>query len=497
MRSWKKLCVVICIPFGVLQANNDTLTVQEKVDAELVKDAVWYLDSLNQRRNSELAAVFFNETSITNDVDTSFEISDAELIGRLETLNQNTPLELSYNKRIRSFIHLYAVRQKELTEKILGLSQYYFPIIEEALDKYDIPLEIKYLAVVESALNPSARSHAGASGMWQFMYWTAKANGLSINSYVDERLDPVKATEAACQYLLELHGMYDDWNLALAAYNSGPGNVNKAIRRSGGKKDYWGIWAYLPRETRSYVPAFIAVNYVMNFSAEHGLQSKKPLMNFWERDTVLVTGPLSFDDLSKQLNIPVDIIDALNPSFKKDIIPGNGRKYALVLPSDKILTYLDAKNDSAFMEPSDGTLNIVEEKDVRKLHYVRSGEVLGTIARKHRCSVRQIMEWNNLRNSRIRAGQRLVVYGKNIKSSPTLTTASAKKTAKVSSVKTSVEKSESLTSHEYYEVKSGDTLWDIANKYDGVSVSQLKQLNGSMNVYRLKPGQKLKIKVKS
>jgi membrane-bound lytic murein transglycosylase D len=488
MRSWKILSVGLVLLQTMAFANNDTLTVSEKNEAVMINDAVFYFDSLNRARNTELGMLFFNN-AITENADTSFEISDEDLLSRLNALNNNTPLEISYNKRIRSFIHLYAFRQRDLTERVLGLSKFYYPMIEEALDKYDIPLEIKHLAVVESALNPGARSRAGAVGLWQFMYWTGKANGLKVSSYVDEREDPLKATEAACKYLLELHGMYDDWNLALAAYNSGPGNVNKAIRRSGGKRDYWSIWPFLPRETRSYVPAFIAVNYIMNYASEHGLVAQEPMYNFWNTDTVIVRGPLELANVANLLSLEPTIVEALNPSFRKNLIPADGKSYALVLPATSILSFIDIHDTTLYANAEE--VNVVEEKEERIFHYVRSGEVLGVIARRHNCSVRQIMEWNNLRSTNIRAGQRLVVMSKTT-SKPTLV--QAKKDQPSEQKKESVTEPDKST-FIYHTVKPGDTLWDIANKYDGVSVSQLKQLNGSVNVHRLKLGQKLKIKV--
>ena len=487
MRSWIIVCVGLMLWQNISFASNDTLTVSERKEAIMMNDAVFYFDSLNRVRNTELAMLFF-DNAITENADTSFAISDEELIGRLTTLNNNTPLEISYNKRIRSFIHLYAVRQRDLTERILGLSQFYYPIIEQALDKYDIPLEIKHLAVVESALNPGARSRAGAVGLWQFMYWTGKANGLSVNSYVDERQDPVKATEAACKYLLELHGIYNDWNLALAAYNSGPGNVNKAIRRSGGKRDYWSIWPFLPRETRSYVPAFIAVNYIMNYAGEHGIIAQQPMFNFWDTDTVVVKGPLELAHVSNLLSLDKNIVEALNPSFRRKLIPADGKSYAMVLPTTSIMSFLDLQDTMLYAQQEE--LQLVEEKEERVFHYVRNGEVLGVIARRYNCSVRQIMEWNNLRSTRIRVGQRLVVLSKTT-SKPTLVKAKKEEKAEVKKTET-VENNNTFL---YHTVKPGDTLWDIAKKYDGVTVSQLKQLNGSINVHRLKLGQKLKIKV--
>ena len=291
-----------------------------------------------------------------------------------------------------------------------------------------------------------------------------------------------------------MHGIYNDWNLALAAYNSGSGNVNKAIRRSGGKTDYWSIWPYLPRETRSYVPAFIAVNYIMNYASEHGLKAKAPSITFWESDTLRVRGPLNFSQLSKQLNIEETLLLALNPSYKRALIPSDGKSHVLVLPANKVYRFLELK-DTLYAANSQQQVNLLAEEEQATFHYVRSGEVLGLIAQKHRCSVRQLMEWNNLRSTRIRVGQKLVVYKKVITSSPTLSQ-QKKSTHQVVEQKENKEvPGKTAINYTYHIVRPGDTLWDIARLYKGASVTELKQLNGELNVRRLKPGQKIKIKV--
>ena len=247
--------------------------------------------------------------------------SDSVYAARIAVMNENSPFEYIYNYEVKKFIELYSVRKRKLTARILGLSEIYFPLFEEQLDRFDMPLELKYLAVIESALNPVANSKAGAKGLWQFMYGTGKVYGLKVSSYIDDRYDPYKATIAACEHLQDLYDIYGNWSLALAAYNSGAGNVNKAIRRSGGLKNFWAIHKYLPKETRSYVPAFIAASYVLAYANEHKIYPVDPGILYYEVDTVTVRHPLTFSQISEMLNIPWDEIDFLNPAYKQGVIP--------------------------------------------------------------------------------------------------------------------------------------------------------------------------------
>jgi len=343
--------------------------------------------------------------------------SDEVYTQRMRLLDAESPMELVYNSTVKGFIDLYAVRKRALTSRVLGLSQMYFPLFEEALQKYNIPLEMKYLAVVESALNPTAKSRVGAAGLWQFMYTTGKMYGLEVDSYIDERFDPVMASEAACKYLNFLYGMYDDWNLALAAYNSGPGNVNKAIRRSGGKKTFWEIKDYLPKETQGYVPAFIAVNYVMNYAAEHNIYPIKPSFSYFECDTLHVTRKLHFSQIAHFTGISEAQIAELNPMFTKGIIPGNGL-YSLRLPVESIGLFLaneEALYSFATTTPAPAEEEVAEAEPAYTTYKVKSGDVLGKIATRHGVTVNQIMKWNNLKSTRIHPGQSLKIF-KNQKS---------------------------------------------------------------------------------
>lgn len=407
---------------------------------------------------------------------------DKVFADRLAKLDAQTPFILSYNDKVKAFINLYAVRKKELTSRILGLSYLYFPMFEAELDRFDLPLEFKYLAVVESALNPMVKSKAGAMGLWQFMYHTGKLYHLNVTSYVDDRRDPYKSTTAACHYFKFLYNIYGNWELVLAAYNCGPGNVNKAIRRSGGKKDYWDIYPYLPKETRGYVPAFIAVNYVMNYAAEHNLYPVKPKIISHEIDTVHIERQLSFEQISSTLGISVEDIEYLNPCYKKRVIPYSGNPQALCLPKDKvgiflnneqlIYTYLKAREDSA----GSGLI----EEEVRKVHIVKKGENIGSVAIKYDCTVADIKDWNGLRSARLRPGQKLTIFVLEEPHHKAGTTVQ----------ETKVEMKAGDQKYIYYTIQQGDTLWNIA-KNNGVTLSKLKELNTNIDHNQLKPGTKI------
>ncbi|MDY0077116.1 MAG: LysM peptidoglycan-binding domain-containing protein [Bacteroidales bacterium] len=471
------------------------------------------------------------------------QFADSVYSQRIADLNRETPIDLTYNKHVKSFIELYANRKRELTGRVLGLSYVYYPMFEELLDRYDIPLEMKHLAVVESALNPTAGSHMGAKGLWQFMYGTGKVYDLKVTSLVDDRYDPYKSTEAACQHMLDLHAIYGDWLLVLAAYNSGAGNVNRAIRRAGGTKNYWAIWPFLPRETRGYVPAFIAVNYVMNYAAEHNIYPAHPGMVMHGTDTVSVRDVLAFDQLNEMLGISMEDLRFFNPQFKKEIIPATTEKpYILRIPTDFIGAYLNNEEQLYAYTTKEGLKKekLIEEiKKVsdRSLHIVRNGENLGLIARKYRVSVNQLMAWNNMRSTMIRPGQKLVVYSSGspmaqagskpvmrsasssthtVKSGENLGLIAKKYKCTVTDLKewngiqgSVIKPGQKLRVYQPAEetaqntvtegkflihtVRNGDTLWDIAREYDGVTVDQIKSLNHLNNASRIKPGQKLKI----
>lgn len=414
---------------------------------------------------------------------------DSILEARLEVLNKETPIELTYNEYTKAFINLYVNKRRQLSSSVIALSPLYFPMIEEVFDGYGIPLELKHLAVVESALSPAARSRVGAQGLWQFMYSTGKMYGLKVNSYTDERMDPYKATVAAAEYLKDLYEMYDDWFLVLAAYNSGPGNVNKAIRRSGGYKDYWKIRPYLPRETRGYVPAFIAVNYMMEHAQDHNIWADPTKRITSLVDTIHLNKAITFSQLSNYIDVSEEELAFYNPMYKLNYIPPTEETNTLVLPTEKIGLYLTNEKalfaDIRRIEIADSIAGKKKEKIQPKVivHRVRSGEFLGYIANKYHVSVRDLMAWNNLRSTRLKPGDRLNIYSKH--------------NAPVAKAKTQKKTPQNIKSGNYqvHVVRKGDTLWDIAKEYNGTTVNDLKKLNSNLNFKRLKPGMKVKVKM--
>lgn len=499
------------------RAENDTLKSVFKDDP-----FVAHLDSLLY--SDYFVALPEIDSSKTLTVDELVpQFSDSTIAYRLDVLNAQTPLELEFNEHVARFIDVYAYNRREQVSRMMGMAHLYFPLFEEVLDKYDMPLELKYLAIVESALNPRAKSRVGATGLWQFMYSTGKMYGLEVSSYVDERSDPVAATEAAAKFMTKLYDTFGDWNLVLAAYNSGPGNVNKAIRRSGGKRTYWEIRPWLPRETRGYVPAFIAVNYVMNYADEYKIVPDEVTITRYDVDTLVLKRLMTFDQISSLLHIPIGDLQLLNPQYKLDIIPVvKGKQYTLTLPRKTYGVFI-SNEDSLYayaeaVMPGLSLPQYVEMND-RIQYKVQSGDYLGRIAIKYGCSVRDIQRWNHLSGTNIRVGQNLTVYAKNVESIGRITGVSDSNitgvTALVESgekegnevgLKKAQEKTESKeavvapapetikkTQAEYYIVQRGDTLWDIAKKYDGVSSEQIKKWNNISSVRNLKPGMKLKI----
>ncbi len=384
-------------------------------------DAIMLPESLENDVDSLLTDWFVQtyahrDSSCVSQVD-NIVYPDSVYRRRLEMLPAY--IEMPYNSVVRQFIDLYTGRRRELVEYMLGLGVYYFPIFEQELEKNGLPLELKYLPIIESALNPKATSRAGAAGLWQFMLPTAKLMGLEVNSLVDERRDPYKSSAAAARYLKELYDIYQDWNLVIAAYNCGPGTVNKAIRRAGGKRDYWEIYYYLPRETRSYVPLFIAANYVMTYYNEHNIC---PVQTDFTTsiDTVELNRPYHMVQISEVLKVPIEQIRDLNPHYRRDIIPGDSIKSrSLCLPSQYIYAFIEEqdsivayKADSLQRRSIAGPLLAKGKAGIGTAIYykIKNGDTLSTIARKHRVSIKDLKEWNNLKNSKIRAGKTLIIY---------------------------------------------------------------------------------------
>ena len=330
-------------------------------------------------------------------------------------------IELPYNERIRAFILRYVKRSPKQVARMMRMGEYYFPIFEEALNKYGLPYELKYVPIIESALNPIARSYVGAAGLWQFMPATGKLFGLEINSLVDERMDVLKSTDAACRFLSSMFAIYHDWNLVIAAYNCGSGNVNKAIKRAGGKRDFWSIYPFLPQETRNYVPIFIAANYAMNYGEEHGI-CKAPAEKTMLTDTICTARRMHLQQVSENLDIEMEELRRLNPQYSRDILPG-GKIYTLCLPSEKVGTYIEME-DSILVYKADSLINNRRaEIDMAKVtsisgayrvngvtyYTIKRGDTLGGIAKKFHCTVKQLKQWNGLKNDNIREGKKLKI----------------------------------------------------------------------------------------
>ena len=438
--------------------------------------SLWY-----QQRDLNLMDV---EPSDIDTIEMVSDIPDSVYISRLQKLNPY--ISVPYNRIIRNHIVYYTQKMPEKMERILGLSAYYIPIFEEIFDQYDMPLELTAMAVIESALNPKAVSRARAKGMWQFMYSTAKRYGLTINSYVDERFDPIASAHAAARYLRDSYLIFGDWTLAIASYNCGAGNVNKAIRRSGGSKDFWEIYPYLPRETRGYVPSFFAALYAMRYYKEHNLTPEHIPMPP-HTDTIKVNKMLHFEQIAHYTGASIEELRTHNPQYLHDIIPGTEKEYILQLPYQFTGAFIDhedeiyAYNDSVYFSPA-ALKKIQQSAEPSKIiHRVKRGETLSHIALRYGVSVKNIQRWNGI-GTRIREGQRLAIYTKGNGPATSSSSSSGKVNTSVSN------------GYVMYTVRSGDNLWNIAKKFSGVSVNDLQRLNGLSKNSKIYPGKKLKIK---
>lgn len=459
----------------------DTLTIEE-TDSLM---SIWY-----HQKNMDLLENLEKDIDLDTAVLLS-NIPDSIYIERLKKMNSF--ISLPYNSIIRNYIITYTERISKQSETMLGLSKYYMPIIEEIFDQYNLPLELKAMAIIESALNTRAVSRVKAKGMWQFMYGTAIRYDLLINSYVDERLDPIKSCHAAARYLRDSYKIFGDWALAIASYNCGAGNVSKAIRRSGGSKDFWEVYPYLPRETRGYIPSFIAALYMLNYYQEHQL-TPTPISMPVHTDTIKVNKMLHFDQVVHFTGIPKQELRDLNPQYIHDIVPGVEREYILRIPYNYTGKFIDNEKeiykykDSVYFSPA--TLKKIKESgsanSTRIVHKVKSGETLSHIAVKYGVKVRDIQRWNGVKTN-IKVGQRLTIYKGGGPSSAS---------AKTSTSSSPSAKPQTTVSGGYviYTVKSGDNLWDIAKKFPGVSAQNIMDLNGMNSKSKIYPGMKLKIK---
>jgi len=510
--------ILIIFFFAVLKAN-----AASDVDTIIIKS-----DNSSDRIARDLDSLvntWYVKIAIKNNLgeyqgDTiPLQCPDSVYIKRLSKIN--SIISLPFNNIIRNHIEVYTIRQREKFSAVLGLRDYYFPMIEDVFDSYGLPAELKYMAVIESALNPGVvNRRSGATGLWQFMYSTGRMYGLTINSVVDERRDPLKATHAAARYIKDLYQIYNDWILVIAAYNCGPGNVNKAIKRSGNKKDYWGIYYKLPRETRGYIPQYIAAAYAVNYFAEHNIVPL-PLNIPVATDTIMVNKDIHLAQISEVLGIPLGELYALNPQYKTGFVPGSSKPQTLTLPmnhlgdfinlNDTIRQYkpdLYLSKSTLIADPTRSSYISTDIKGKTKLIYtVKDRDNIGFVSEWYKVGLSDLRNWNNINRNNIRVGQKLVVYIDPSKSeyySKINTMSFAEKQALAG--KTAVYNSQplaTLSSGESdgefitYTVRNGDTIWDIVKMFDNVTTTQVLELNNISDAGRIKVGQKLKIKKKS
>ncbi len=519
------------------------------IDHEIAScvDKEWMDELTNQDLFKEME---FDIAHINPDEKVDYDLSTDLLKARLKEMDAKSPFNIEYNQGLENIIKSFLKNRKRSYERLMAISEYYFPMFEAALAKYDVPLEIKYLAVVESALNPHAKSRVGATGLWQFMFATGKQYNLDVSSYIDERSDPLKATEAACQYLSNMFKIFGDWDLVLASYNAGPGNVSKAIRRSGGQQNYWNIRKNLPKETQGYVPAFLATMYIYEYHKEHGIEPKRAAISYFATDTVMVKREMSFKQISDLLDIPESQIKLLNPGYKLDVIPFvKGKNNYLRLPvpkiavftsnEDKIYAYAQIEEDKrekpyfsrkatsptgnttetaiASTEARSPYVDYSEEPEIikgskivtkTKYHTVRKGDNIGEISRKYGVTVSEIKKWNRLKNNNVMLGAKLKIQT-NERVATTVVKKTPKPTAKTKDTTetaiAAVEKQEAKTKEvagddtenkedeksEFYVVQKGDNLNSIARKY-GVTIAEIKEWNNLEDTNVLS-GSKLKL----
>ena len=473
------------------ESKNTVPAIAEEYTTE-VSDSLlnlWYV----QKKVAQSEEGYFDMDSVRF----QSNVPDSVYVERIREMNSF--ITLPYNDIVKNYIIKYSEKMPTSIGKILGLCEYYMPIFEEIFSQYDMPEELRAMAVIESAMNPLAVSRVGAKGMWQFMYSTAKIYGLHIDSFVDERLDPIKSAHAAAQYLQDAYEIFGDWNLAIASYNCGAGNVNKAIRRSGGKRAFWDIWPYLPRETRGYVPAFVGALYTMNYYKEHGIRPvtvETPA----HVDTFHINKMLHLKQVSELTGAPLEDLKNLNPQYRHEIIPGNEREYILRIPYTYTNAFLEHE-DSLYRHKADIYFNPVTIKKIkdggdgeRVVYRVKSGDYLGKIAANHGTTVAKIKKWNNLTTNDIRVGQRLIIYRGGKAPASSSSSSSTKTSSTQAKPATQTKPAQTFpagTAYTEYVVQSGESLYLIAKKFPGVSAQNIMDFNGIGS--NIKPGMKLKI----
>jgi len=515
MRKLLSIAVILLFPAIMCGAGvNDTIII--KPDSTDIERVAGDLDSLLHTWYVQMALMNLPADSAAEVIP---EFPDSVYDERLSKIS--TLINLPYNSIIRNHIHVYTSRKREVLRVILSLMDYYFPMIEDIFESYGLPVELKYMAIIESALNPNAVSRAGATGLWQFLASTGRMYGLTINSLVDERRDPVKATHAAARYLKDMYNIYGDWVLVIAAYNCGPGNVNKAIARSGNRKDYWEIYYRLPRETRGYIPQFVAATYAINYYREHNI-SPLPVKLPIAADTIMVNKDIHLNQISEVMGISLDELRYLNPQYRTGLIPGNTRPYPLRLPLSALGEFIMLR-DSIVKYKADVYLNRATAKvyPVRsyhaptsvagktKIYYtVKEGDNLGYIAEWYRVRLSDLRYWNDLYSNTIRIGQKIAVFVDPSKveyfsriNDMTFAEKQSLRGQPVPESRTDTPSSRGseMTDGDYfiYTVKKGDTIWDIVKQYEGVTVMEVIRLNDISNPSKIQAGQKLKIPKKT
>jgi membrane-bound lytic murein transglycosylase D len=506
------IALFLAVLFTNASAVNDTIILKSEIYNEQISAD---LDSLVNSWYVKMALKSLPESFGSDTI--GIEFSDSVYKERISKIN--SIIKLPYNSIIRNHIHVFTIRQRKNFSAVLGLMNYYFPMVEDIFDSYGIPSELKYMAIIESALNPNAfNRRSGATGMWQFMYSTGRMYGLTINSLVDERRDPVKATHAAAKYISDLYKLYNDWILVIAAYNCGPGNVNKAIHRSGNKKDYWDIYYRLPRETRGYIPMYVGATYAVNYFAEHNIRPL-PLNIPVSTDTIMVNKDIHLNQISEVMGIPIGELRALNPQYKTGLIPGSTKPMSLTLPISHLGDFIDLndtirsyKSDlylSRINVTADPTRSAYVPADVKgktKLIYtVKDGDNLGFISEWYRVGVSDLRYWNNIYRNTIRVGQKLAIYIDPSKSDyyskvNTMTFAEKQRmTGKTTPSSTMMTAFQSPPEGDYitYTVRYGDTIWNIVKMFENVSATDVLTLNNISDPSKIKVGQILKIKKKS
>ena len=463
-------------------------------------DSLWMKELVSLDLYNELT---FDIKNINVDEKVEYELPTELLKERLKKLDEKSPFNIEYNVGLENVIKSFLKNRKRAFERLMGVSQFYFPLFEESLAAQNIPLEIKYLSVVESALNPRAVSRVGATGLWQFMYQTGKQYGLKVDTYEDERSDPLKASKAATQYMKNMYAIFGDWDLVLASYNTGPGNVAKAIRRSGGKQNYWNIRPYLHKETQGYLPAFLATMYIFEYHKEHGIKPDRAVANHFATDTVMIKNAMTFKQISDLLDVSVEELQFLNPSYKRDEIPYiTGENHYLRLPVNKVAVFTSNEDKIyAFVQyesnkrerpyerlasrntnesDNDGTISRI------KYHKVKRGDNLGEISDKYGVSIAELKKWNKLRNNNLMTGDKLKI----IKNERVVTTVRKEVKADKNATETAVTSNEAIENPtDFYEVQKGDNLFSIAKKFN-VSLEDLKKWN-NLNDLNVEQGSKL------